>query len=224
VAYRSTPIAHGLFQSPDGNGVTSSALDTTGADLIVVGVVSFSTNAAPTISDSKGNAWLSAGAGYVNGSRRLQWYYCQAPVVGTGHTFSAAGAGTFDAIAVFATSGSASSPLDQQAGNAGSATPGSITPTAAGELVLTLVTDAQAGSVSTAVSGGFTIPDTPLPFVSGQTFAVGLAYLVQTTAAAANPTWSGGVAPGSAIISFKAAGGGGTVGSLFWWDQYGVPK
>src|SRR4051812_5534959 len=39
------------------SGSTTSAINPTGANLIVVAVASYTVNAAPTLTDSKGNTW-----------------------------------------------------------------------------------------------------------------------------------------------------------------------
>jgi len=215
-------IAH-TASGTNSSGTTSSGVDTTGADLIVVAAAYYNGSAAPTLTDSRGNTWtglteVAAAGGSYLGS--LRFFYCQAPSVGAGHTFTLSGASSYAALAVAAFSGSAASPADQQGGSGGTATPGSITPSEANELVLTAVTDSSPGGIATAVSGGFAVLDT-LANSSGNHFGVGLAYLVQTSAAAANPTWSAGnVFPASAIASFKAGGGGGGGGGVFSWANY----
>jgi hypothetical protein len=111
-------------------------------------------------------------------------------------------------------SGGATSAIDDQENSAGGVfgstiQPGSITPTVTDTLVIScaMVSDQQDTS---SIDGGFTIAD----HVAGtaSSFGVGVAYLRQTSAAAANPTWtftSGATHQAATIASFKAAGGGG---------------
>jgi hypothetical protein len=71
---------------------------------------------------------------------------------------------------------------------------------------------------SLSIGGGFTIQDS-VPSGPGEILA--LAYLIQTTAAAANPTWSWtGAATCAASLTYLVppgggGGGGGTVGYGF---------
>lgn len=204
------PIAH-VGVNGAANGATTGNIDTTGADLIIVQVTGlFSTN--PTLSDSKSNTWLPLTKQSTSSDGFSRLYYCQAPIVGSGHNFTVAGASSFSGCTVAAFSGSAASPFDLESGANVSATsiqPGSITPSQDGDLVIcgvetNLNTDFNTAA---AINGGFTITDRQ-PSVGSQGFAQGLAYLIQTTAAPANPTWSwtSSFQASSPIACFKAAG------------------
>jgi hypothetical protein len=192
-------------------GTTSAGIDTTGASLLVLAVSYFTGSPAPTISDSKGNTWtpltaVAATAGAANQRTRL--YYAAAPTVGAAHTFTASGGGTFPGIAVLAFSGALlASPFDQENGAAG-VTPGAVTPTTAGQVVVTAVGSGDPDT-GTAIDGSFAVAQAQAGS-GGNYFAVAIGYLVQTTAAVANPTWT--VAPGdtntaAVIATFKAATG-----------------
>lgn len=202
-------IANVAAGSTDSISVTTAAINTTGADLIVLEVSDYLLDSPSTISDSKGNTWTTLttyDSGQFNRSRLM---YVKNPTVGSGHTFTATTTTGYPSIAVQAWSGAhLTSPFDQQNGSgffaATSIQPGSITPTENNELVVTGVGSLIVGAVS--VNGGFTISD-QVDYSPGVHFAVALAHLVQTTAAAANPTWSwSGAAQGATgIASFKAA-------------------
>lgn len=189
-------------------GTTSSAVNTTGATLLILLAVYFSASAAPTISDSKGNTWVPLTAQVTTGQSQL--FYCANPTVGTGHTFSALGSTSFAAVSVAAYSGANAAPFDQQNGATGSANSlatGSVTPSADNELVIAGWGLALAGEPSSSsVNGGFTGINTA-PNVSGNSFGIYLAELIQTTATAANPVLSYGNSStvSGVIATFKVA-------------------
>jgi hypothetical protein len=61
-----------------------------------------------------------------------------------------------------------------------------------------------------AINSGFTIVE-EIPLVGGQHFGLRMAYLIQATAAAVNPTWSwtsGAATVSASIASFKVGAGG----------------
>lgn len=197
---------------------TSTPLNTTGANLLIFGCAS---KLLPTVSDSKSNTWTpltsqNAGTGHES---RCQLHYVTNPTVGTNHDFSWAYAGYGSTTGfVLAFSGAdTSSPFDQQNGSfdnteASSIAPGSITPTQDNEVVIALATftdDFTSGSGS--INGGFTIAH-QRNYSAGPCNGGLIAYLIQTTAAAANPTITAPTGPDpltAVIASFKAAGGGG---------------
>jgi hypothetical protein len=201
--------------STNGSGFTTgSSIDTSGADLIILVATYFASQS--TVSDSKSNSYTGLTA-YTNSGAGTQIFYVQAPTVGSGHTFTLAGSSNFPAIAVAAFSGSVASPFDTGndagAGSASSATqqPGSITPSESDELVICSMTTFLTGGAVPSIDGGFTAT-AALNSVGGQGVGVGLAYLIQTSAAAANPTWTLNAASTivASIASFKdtpSAGG-----------------
>ena len=195
--------------SGDGNSVTTSGIDTTGATLIVLAVNAFADPAGSgTLSDSKGNTWTGLTTYNSFSALFIRLYYCASPTVGSGHTFTWASTGQNPGICVQAYSGAAtSSPLDQQSGASGDNQPGSVTPSENNEVLVTALT--IFGSVS-SVDSGFTISDS---FV-GTAFAtdMGIAYKIQTTAGAENVTWNGGAGESTSacnIATFKAAAAAG---------------
>lgn len=194
------------------NGGTTSAIDTTGANLIVLSVIWYHPGGTPTVSDSKGNTYTAlTSITAVSGSSRLNLYYCYAPTVGTGHTFTIAGSGIYAGVGAAAFSGAASSPLDAQTGATAAATtvqPGSITPSVADALLISAAGFDSSGTIS--VNGGFT-EVSELAFSGGVNFGVQLAYLIQTSAAAANPTSTTTVSANltAKLAAFQAAAGGG---------------
>lgn len=205
----------------DGSG-TSSAIDTTGATLLVL-VCSWygSVGGAGTPSDSKGNTWTQAVTSADAGGVGVTIYYAVSPTVGSGHTFTQTIGANIGSFAVIAYSGTATaSPLDATNGNAKSGSSstlscGSVTPAADGYVVVTVgVTNGTGGAV-VSVDAGQTIDQN-----MSSTFYSALAFEIQTTATTRNPTYTFTAASdygATAIASFKAAGGGGGGGVILNW-------
>lgn len=207
-------IAH---TTRSGNG-TTSAIDTTGATLLIVQWADASATRSTLPTDSKGNDWQCLAPVNTGGVAPIS-YTCYAYSkgggalsVGSGHTFSYSEA--FPFIMVSAWSGTptgSTNPYDgafnDNADTTSSATltTGSITPSANGELVIgSFAVYVNAGTFS--VNSGLAVLDQS-PLVGGASYAGANAYLTQTTAAAINPTWTmdngqGGVAYAN-IAAFK---------------------
>lgn len=189
------------------NAQDTAAINTTGANLIVIAMVGGNDI---TASDNKGNTYTELTLQNQGGDKVRLWY-CFNPTVGSGHTFHQTW--SYECIFAAAFSGVASSPFDQENG-AGSASatslqPGGITPSEDNCLV---ITGLMAGLTNTlhTVNGGFTITNS-INGVNGVNYGGAMAYLIQTTAAAANPThsWASSVPAALRIASFKGPGGGG---------------
>jgi hypothetical protein len=190
------------------NTVTTAAIDTTGANLLVI-AVTFDTTATQTISDSKGNTW-NALTRTTNTSSGAVLYWSTPTSVGSSHTFSNTGTSNFSSICVMAFSGAAAStPFDQENGATNSSTtlqPGSITPSQNNEIVVTGFGFNQAGT-PVSINSSFTQPTAAIEFSSGAHYGLGMAYIIQTTATAVNPTWTRTNTQTNAarIASFKSA-------------------
>ena len=119
-------------------------------------------------------------------------YYCVLPAVGTGHTVTVFGVGARPAIFVYAFAGAGAFQVETGATSAGTASlaSGSMTPSAAGALIVSGVCGRTAVTDSITPSG-FTLATRP--FVTGVNLGGSAAWQVQGTAAAINPTW--GFAP-----------------------------
>jgi hypothetical protein len=193
-------------QSTDGNPVTTGSVDTTGVNLIPVHTAALGNLGGVT--DSKGNSYSLAVRSLGSGKSALN--YVQAPTVGSGHTFTGGtGNGSFPSIEVAGFSGSDTSPLDVTNSSNSTGTtiqPGSITPGANNELVVAGCAFEISFSPLLSVDGGFSITDND-PGAFALAYGGVLSYLIQTTAAAANPTFTGNSSgPAAATIaSFKAA-------------------
>lgn len=194
------------------SGGTTSPIDTTGANLIVVAISDYAIQPASILSDSKSNTWnaLTPAIGSAP-YERTTLYYCYNPTVGAGHTFTATSPSgfTYPSINVSAWSGSAASPFDVENGGGSpgvsSIQAGSITPSANGELII--AANCFEHTAAWSIDSGFTITDQDV-YGGGNNFGGAMAYFVQTTAAAINPTWTNSQSNNvsAAIASFKVSG------------------
>ena len=195
----------GAFAFADDNA-TTSAIDTSGANCIIIFISR--NNSSGTVSDSKGNTWtelstFSAGAGLPF----VTAYYAINPTVGSGHTFTVSTATQFPNITAEAYSG-VDDYTSQETGtntsaSATSGQPGSITPAADGTLLYSGIAWGASPGTPTVNSG----------FVIGNGSA---GYLIQSTAAAVNPTWSwdNSVEYVINMIAFSAATAGGQISDI----------
>ena len=189
------------------NTVTSAAINTTGAGLIVVQIAAPNV-AVGTLSDSKGNTWTILRNDAILGLIANLTFYCVSPVVGSSHTFTYAATGAYPVITVVALSNVASSPIDQQNGahpisTTISVQPGSITPSVNNEIILASICVGASGTIPT-INSGFTILNS-MAFASGVNQGSVMAYITQTSASAVNPTfsWTATAYAATSIVSIK---------------------
>lgn len=205
-------IAHTIAGSANTTSVTTSGINTTGADLIVVVVSSYCAAHnfnAGDLTDSKGNTWSSAVSQCSSGSgdAGILLAYSKPSSVGASHTFSISNAQpTFPVITVYAVSGSHAVPIEQSgfasSASATSLATGSITTVANFQLIVTGWTLLAVNTGTPTVNAGMTVADflnsDGVNYQSG-----GLARFTQATAAAINPTWSW-VTSGAAIVAIAS--------------------
>lgn len=198
------------------SGGTTTAMNTTGANLIVLYVSYYHDYVGSlTISDSKGNTWTALTGSGTTTSVGCKFYYCLNPTVGSGHTFTSGGT-AYSSIHASAWSGAhASATLDQQNGATGtsvtSLSTGSVTPTEDNELIIYGCSGGTSTSADiTAVNVG-TLEDHWPGNVAADSYAGGVGYEIQTTATARNPSFTNAITTTLAarIVTFKAAAGGG---------------
>lgn len=215
-------VAH-LSEGTTADGGTTSAINTTGAAVLVAILAWYPGGGTPTFADSKGNTWvpLTIRENLQNAAACRVLYVISGAVVGSGHTFTASGTGVYPSIHViaFSASGVVSFDLQNGAGSNGIVATfqaGAITPSADNALVIagTAIGDVQ--SIS-SINGGFT--QYSVGTSDGNYVGGGIASLVQGAAASANPTWtySSDTTAAAAIASFTEAGGppaGPTMGYL----------
>jgi hypothetical protein len=191
-----------------GSAATTGAIDTTGANLIVIAGTSY--DVPITAADSKGNTW-SVLTEY-DSDVRVRLFYCLDPIVGSGHTFTINSASGFPSVAVIALSGAAAASVFDQINGSATAQAGSVTPSEDNEILIAAVSFTTSNTVS--IDGSFTITNQS-DYAGGGAIGIGLAYKIQTSAGAENPTWTPSGTFGdraSTIASFKAAAGGGGLG------------
>lgn len=188
-------------------GVTSDAINTTGANLIVVSVAWFAGGDSIVFSDSKGNTWTPLTA--ITGGATVVGvlYYCFNPTVGSGHTFSVAQGnielGIYPSLCVTAWSGIASSPFDTENGIGDSSwttiNTGSIAPSPGTLVIAGLAFGSNSGG-TISIDSGFTITDT-IP--TGTPFGCSMAYKIQSGVSLLNPQWTSSAASnqGAAVIA-----------------------
>jgi|SRR6266853_671248 len=173
---------------------TSSAIDTTGATLLVANMANYEPAGVPTLSDSKSNTWTQLTLRVVTGDVEGRLYYVENPVVGSSHTFTFTGTLVYTALCVAAFNATLISAVydSNETGTSNSSTatsiqPGSVTPSQDNCVICTGM--GAGGATSITVDSGFTITDV-VNYSNGVNFAGGLAYLVETAPVAKNPTWS----------------------------------
>jgi len=208
-------LTHTAAASTDGNDITTSAINSSGANLLIGAIAWYTLGGSPAMQDSKSNTWTPLTQYFhptLNFSIRI--FYAKNPgSVGTGHTFSSIDSGTYSSIAVATFSGAdTTAPFDVQNGNSSTSSltsqPGSVTPGSANEL---LITAAARDNATDAISidSGFAITDQLLK--TSFNYGIALAYLIETTIAAQNPTWTESSIHSTVvtIATFKVAASGG---------------
>lgn len=178
-------------QSGDGDTVTTAGVDTSGANLIVV-YVAYAQGTTPAISDNQGNTlnYVALTERVAAASFNGRLYYVMNPTVGAGHTFTATASSSFPSIFALAFSGVTA--FDQESGaggSGGSVQPGSLTPPSDGALFVCGLSDSD-GDTDT-INSSFLKQD-GFAIAGGAAFGGAMAYLIQGTAGAVNPTWATG--------------------------------
>lgn len=224
-----TFIASSSYGSTNTNGASSQAsMNTTGANFLACAIADYNANSPSTITESRGS---SAPTGYTTASSvtlvqvRIA-YWVNYTSAGNPTTFTTNGTGTYVALACIAmanvdTTGSAFEA--QSAGGTAAATtvqPGSLTPSVDNELLVTglgaNVDTSETINGGYGVNGGNPVTGGSSP---GTSFTASIAYLIQTSKTAANPTWTGGDNTGRAarqatFLCGNCGGGGSTYHGL----------
>lgn len=197
--------------STTGDNVTTPTMITSNATLLVACVSS--TQVAGTMSDSESNTWTALTAREANGVKS-RIYYVANPATDGSHTFTYSTTGGLPALQVLALSGTTlTSVSDGETGATATGTsiqPGSVTPSVNNALVVSCLSGEAAAT--SGISAGYSYPGAnqhQVSFVSAQHVLSAQAYLIQTTAAAANPTWSwaGSIDAATSLAVFKAETG-----------------
>lgn len=185
---------------------TAPAIDSTGANLLLA-PMALAAAAYTSTSDSKSNPYTNTTRyGGTSPYHTYQTYCAEADIVAVGGSHTATNALGYQRIGLLAVAGAAALPFDQESGgDAASSTsiqPGSITPSEDGCLLVSTVT---------CVGGGVITPPAGWTVVGNNTNYAAIAYLIQGTAAAVNPTWSAASSShmSSSMTVWKPAAGGG---------------
>ncbi len=181
--------------SSDGASVTSSAIDTTGAGLIVVAIVD--DDGTATLTDSAGNTWTHLTT--RSGTYAVRLHYCLAPVTSAAHTFSSTGTAPLLLVEAWASTTGAFR-FDDENGAftlVGALNPrltGSVTPGRSNAVVISAAgNDYFADSLMSEHSGGFTTSQN-LAFASGQHYGGGIAHKVVSSVDPVEAGWYGNLA------------------------------
>lgn len=205
-----TLLAHlGFADTGTGANLTSSALDTSGGNFLIVCVSGAGAGAA-SVSDNKTNSWTQVSA-IPTGAVPSTIFYAYNATCGTGHTFTIVQSGIYPSVQIQAHNNiSTTAPADPNNSNQSAAAatiqPGSVTPTADGELIVVVAGGNWSGTVT--IDSSFTITDQHVG-TGGSCYAGAAAYLYQTPAAGINPTWSDASTNlySAVVATFKAPGG-----------------
>lgn len=198
MAFTYSLVSHTVLST--GSLGTTGGITTTGANLIVVGLSGHSGNNTTTLTDSLSNTWVlipvPLGSTFDStDSLSIQGFYCANPTVGVGHTFTVgtAGANIAMTVAAYSAGGALAGPQGAYSFK-NTLTPavttfsaGYVVPDYDNSLVVALALWSATGTAT--IDSGFTITDANTA-ASGTIAGCGQAYLVQTTAAAASPTWT----------------------------------
>jgi hypothetical protein len=206
--------AHTKVESAFSSTLTTSAQTTqvSGSTLIAF---AYSSNAV-TMSDSKGNTWISAGTQAFNGGfGDSGCYYCQNAVGGSGHTFTATQSGGSLQLIILELIGAVTSggPNAFAHANVTGASPPITTPSITTTVANAAVVACTAGASNVNVAGTST-NGTVLDSISGANFVTGTdSWFLKTTAGATNDTltFAGQSSFDEAAysIAFAPAGAGG---------------
>jgi hypothetical protein len=187
---------------------TTSAINTTGATLLVVTVTQYSGAGAGTLSDNKSNSWSTAVGPIIVGETESWIFYSTTGNVGSGHTFAFAG-GTAAAVDVQSFSQTAtSSALDQtnsntSTGNITSLQTGSVTPSIIGEVIIAGWT-ADNSTASLSINSSFTIPNPVVYYSNGFSEAGAAAYFIQAGGSGGTLLLDAAAAAGTHTLTFPA--------------------
>lgn len=198
------------------NAVTTAGLaGASAANFVFIFTAYFS---APTVTDSNTNTYTALGTtASAGGDPVVKGWYSQGGSYTDNMTFSTVGSGTFSGIVAMAFSGVKATPLDTESagGNVNTGTtvqPGTQTPSENNCILITGMGINANDGVPT-IDGGFSVLSAGASYIAfgGSYYGTCVSYLIQTTAAAANPTWTNAATRKMATImaSFKAAAAGG---------------
>lgn len=203
---------HNFWQSPDGNGASGVAtLNCLGSSSLFATIGDG--DGTSTLGDSMGNTWVQ---GTVRGAgpKTAEWS-CKAPATSSTLTFTVGATGKYPTLNVIAFSGgdqtalldTAATPGAETGTNSGpsNAQPGSLTPSAADDLIISSLSKDGTAGFETIDSSFVLIEDHPI--IGGQAYGGMMAYKIKTDALAENPlwAWAAGSNGGVSQTAYRAA-------------------
>lgn len=201
-------LVSAVTSSTSSSTATTPAIDTTGATLIVVCLDTFKAGTAnKTFVDSEGNTWTQLSTDTTVTNVELTWYYCLQPTTSATHTFSSTGVNTYPGIAVSCYGGPANPLYDSTVGVSTAKTnlantiqPGSLTPTNDNSIVVMVEGHYLLGTQQ--LTGGTLRKEGPRVTTY---MGVAIGEVIQTTAAAVNPTFENTTPNSGERIAAQAA-------------------
>ncbi len=193
---------------PGITGGTTSMVNMAGASFCEVSVSWFDGGFPPVLTSTPSNTWVPDISKGTGASFTLDHYHAYSPSVSSTMTFTiTSAANTFPSVTARCFSGTIGSTVDQTNGvNSVSASSpqqtGSVTPSSDHEIIITSIQDG--GASGYAINSGFTTPEF-VGISGGQYIGIASSYLIQSTAAAVNPSWSwtGSAAGATVIATFR---------------------
>lgn len=187
----SSPIAlvASTIKAGAANSATTDAVNTTGANLLVVSASWYNAvTATPTVTDSKSNTWTRLTI-RTSGDQSAAIWYSVPTSVGSGHTVTVAGSTTFMAASFSAYSGADASPFVQEGVSiiTGTSSQLEIDPDSPNALVVTAintVTNGSAVSINESFTGQY------VPYNAGVSIAHAQAYKILSGQSVTSPSWS----------------------------------
>lgn len=205
------------------NGGTTPSIDTTGANLLIAGLVAVTSGSA-TLTDNQGNTWTLLPA--QSGVPACRIAYVLAPKVHAAHTFAFSGLASLAVLCIAAFKGAhleavdAQVAFDSQSGSnnlayINAAQPGDVLPSMAHMLIVTAFGWASVATMAT-IDPSMTLID-QVNMAALVNYGGGLAYLIQDVQASVATQWNFALtmAGSVAVAVFRAAFGGSDFGGPF---------
>lgn len=186
-----TLVAHTNIQGT-GSTRVSSAIDTTGANLLVGAYIQDWLGAC-AFTDNQGNTWATGGSSITDagGLTKGGISYVINPTTSASHTFSLSGSNSNQSSIVYAFK----TALAFDTANVGNdiastttITTNSLTPANATNLIVAILGKVGDGGTA-SINQGFLNPE-DVPTILSQQWGLGFAYLFQAAATARQPTWT----------------------------------
>ena len=191
------------------NNVTTTAIDTRGADLLVV--VASASTLSITISDSASNVWLSDAEEAASTPDVRIYYVASGLSTSATHTFTISTAGLAPSVAAFAFSGATANPsisaTDNTAASNTEIQPGAIASVDQYLMVAGWTTSASPSGAFFIIAGGWTYES--VESVASQHWGLGAGWVV---------------ADGSSINPVLEAGGGGNMSAAMQMFEVAPPS